>query len=135
MRTLIVIALVGAASAQLYARQQEQYARQQEQYAPIPYKYAYSATGDEGSHSAEETSDGNGRVQGSYTIQLADGRVRTVSYVADENGFRPSISTNELGTESRAPADAAIQSSAITGEEAAIKYGPQYESRRLNRPL
>lgn len=35
--------------------------------------------------------------QGSYTIQLADGRVRTVSYVADENGFRPSISTNELG--------------------------------------
>ncbi|XP_003744493.1 cuticle protein 10.9 [Galendromus occidentalis] len=94
-------------------------------YAPTPYEFAYSSDDVEGSHSAQQTGDGNGRVQGSYTIISADGRQRTVNYVADENGYRAEVTTNELGTESKNPADVIINSSAITGEQAAIQYGPQ----------
>ncbi|OQR70389.1 cuticle protein 10.9-like [Tropilaelaps mercedesae] len=121
MRTLVVLALVGVTCAQLQSGAEEKY-------PPVPYKYTYSAISQEGAHSAEETGHGDGRVQGLYSMQLADGRVRTVTYVADEYGFRPSISTNELGTESRSPADAILESSAITAEEAAAKYGPQFET-------
>lgn len=53
------------------------------------------------------------------TPQLADGRSRTVHYTADENGYRAEIQTNEIGTESKSPADVKLTSSAITGEEAA----------------
>lgn len=59
------------------------------------------------------------QVTGEYTIQLADGRMRTVKYTADENGYRAEIITNELGTESKNPADVTIESSAPTGAEAA----------------
>lgn len=62
---------------------------------------------------------------GSYSISLADGRTRTVNYVADENGYRAEVTTNELGTESKNPADVVFTSSAITGHEAAILYGPK----------
>lgn len=41
-------------------------------------------------------------------------------YTADENGYRAEIITNELGTESKNPADVVIQSSAPTGDQAAI---------------
>lgn len=92
-------------------------------YPPIPYQFAYKAETSEGSHSQDETSDANGRRQGSYSISLADGRQRSVSYVADEDGFRAEVSTNELGTESKDAADAKYSSSAITGKEAAIQYG------------
>ncbi|OQR69036.1 cuticle protein 10.9-like, partial [Tropilaelaps mercedesae] len=40
-------------------------------------------------------------------------------YHADESGFHADIVTNELGTESKDPADVTIQSSAPTGAEAA----------------
>ncbi|OQR76327.1 hypothetical protein BIW11_00618 [Tropilaelaps mercedesae] len=93
------------------------------EYAPIPYQFAYKAESNEGSYGQEETSDGNGRRQGSYNIALADGRQRTVSYVADENGFHAEVSTNELGTESKDSADVKYISSAITGEQAAVQYG------------
>jgi len=107
---------------------------QEQQYAPIPYQFAYKADSDEGSHSQEETSDASGRRQGSYTISLADGRQRTVTYIADEHGFRAEVSTNELGTESKDAADAKYSSSAITGEQAALQYGPQapVAPRRVN---
>src|SRR6218665_3596097 len=38
-------------------------------------------------------------MSGSYGLSDADGRVRTVNYVADEHGYRASISTNEPGTD------------------------------------
>lgn len=49
-------------------------------------------------------------------------------YTADENGYRAEVVTNELGTESKNPADVTIQSSAPTGAEAALagpSAGPQ----------
>ncbi|KAH7936611.1 hypothetical protein HPB49_001646 [Dermacentor silvarum] len=92
----------------------------QENYPPIPYSFNYASQDAEGSHTREENGDGAGRVTGRYTMTLADGRTRTVSYTADENGYRAEIVTNELGTESKNPADVIIQSSAPTGVEAAL---------------
>ncbi|XP_003741400.1 cuticle protein 16.8 [Galendromus occidentalis] len=118
--SVVLAALCAVGASAQYA----QYA-QEPQYAPIPYQFAYKAESAEGSHSQEETSDGNNRRQGSYTIALADGRQRTVTYVADESGFRAEVTTNEIGTESKDAADAKYTSSAITGEQAAIQYGAQ----------
>ena len=42
---------------------------------------------------------GPGFKSGSYGLRDADGRVRTVNYVADALGYRASISTNEPGTD------------------------------------
>ena len=42
---------------------------------------------------------------GRYTISLSDGRVRTVDYIADKDGFRAKVDTNEPGTDNQSPAD------------------------------
>ncbi|OQR78806.1 pupal cuticle protein Edg-84A-like [Tropilaelaps mercedesae] len=86
----------------------------------MPYSFEYSASDPEGSHSHSSTSDGK-TVTGEYSINLADGRMRTVKYRADENGYRAEIMTNELGTESKNPADVTIESSALTAAEAALQ--------------
>lgn len=95
-----------------------------ESYAPRPYEYGYQLDDTQGSHGHIEKRDESGRVEGEYSINLGDGRVRVVRYVADENGYRADISTDELGTESKNPSDVYIGSTAISGYEAALKYGP-----------
>nr|XP_037281516.1 cuticle protein 10.9-like [Rhipicephalus microplus] len=92
---------------------------------PIPYSFKLESATEEGTHTHEETGDGNGRVSGSYTMTLADGRQRTVRYTADETGFHPEIVTNEQGTESNSPADASITSSALSGPDAAHAAEPE----------
>lgn len=62
-------------------------------------------------------------------IQMADGTMRRVEYHADESGFHAKIMTNELGTESKNPADVVIESSAITGEQAALQYGSEAQAQ------
>lgn len=91
--------------------------------APSPYSFSYSAEDEQGggSHSHTQSFDGK-RVQGHYMIQMADGSMRRVEYHADEKGFHAKIVTNELGTESKNPADAIFESSAPTGAEAALKH-------------
>ena len=54
-------------------------------------------------------------------------------YTADERGYRADIVTNELGTESKNPADVTIQSSALTGEQAAIQYTQEYQRQILQQ--
>jgi len=50
-----------------------------------------------------------GTVVGSYGLRDADGRLRTVNYVADRvHGFRAQIQTNEPGVEPKDPAAVAI---------------------------
>lgn len=51
-------------------------------------------------------------VRGSYTLTDIDGRNRVVEYIAGPEGFNANIRTNEPGTESGAPADVVIESSA-----------------------
>lgn len=83
--------------------------------APTPYQFSYTAPAEGGSSTHQESGDGNGRVTGSYSIRDDDGRSRIVEYVADEDGFRASISTNEPGTANQNPADVTIVSSADDG--------------------
>ncbi|KAL3222522.1 hypothetical protein MRX96_004979 [Rhipicephalus microplus] len=79
------------------------------------YQYGYDWTFPEG-HGAFQRESGNaaGHKQGSYGLKYADGTVRIVSYIADEAGFRVSISTNEPGTLSSSPADALFPSASGT---------------------
>lgn len=58
-----------------------------------------------------------GAVSGSYGLRDADGRQRTVSYVADAAGFRANIQTNEPGVEPKDPASVLINKApAVVGE-------------------
>ncbi|XP_022704092.1 cuticle protein 10.9-like [Varroa jacobsoni] len=125
MLTVVVALFVASVAGQKYA-QQEAYG------PPQPYQYVYSTQDAEGTSNAEESSDGSGRITGKYTISLADGRQRTVSYWADETGFHADVITNELGTESKNPADVTIQSSAPTGPEAALAFDSQRVKARAS---
>uniref|UniRef100_A0A023GDD8 Putative cuticle protein n=1 Tax=Amblyomma triste TaxID=251400 RepID=A0A023GDD8_AMBTT len=74
------------------------------------YQYGYDWTFPEGEGAFQrESGDVEGRKQGSYGLKDTDGRVRIVSYIADEGGFRVSVSTNEPGTQPSSPADALFQ--------------------------
>ncbi|CAN7996887.1 unnamed protein product [Ixodes pacificus] len=80
---------------------------------PQPYSFSYDNTDEYGTHiSQEETGDENNNKVGSYSYTDPDGISRTVKYVADAEGFRVTIETNEPGTKTSNPADAQIVSSA-----------------------
>ncbi|XP_075552001.1 uncharacterized protein LOC142585265 [Dermacentor variabilis] len=72
------------------------------------YNFGYDEDHTSGGSFRRETGDALGAKVGSYGLRDADGRVRVVSYVADELGFRASISTNEPGTVPSTPADVTI---------------------------
>ncbi|GIY17742.1 uncharacterized protein CDAR_406951 [Caerostris darwini] len=69
-----------------------------EYHAAKPYQYEYEAPGEHGMHYKKEESDGHGNVKGSYGYFDDHGTFREVHYVADHNGFRAEIRTNEPGT-------------------------------------
>ncbi|XP_023229147.1 cell wall protein IFF6-like isoform X2 [Centruroides sculpturatus] len=73
--------------------------------APKPYSFSYTAEGDDGGSSHQQSSDGSGNVKGTYSLNvLKDGRRRKVDYTADAGGFKATIGTNEPGTKSESPA-------------------------------
>lgn len=72
------------------------------------YSFGYDEAGATGGSFRHEKSDAYGNRVGSYGLTGADGRVRIVNYVADANGYRANIQTNEPGTEPRDPAAVAI---------------------------
>lgn len=82
-----------------------------------PYAFEYAVEGS----SRRESGDSNGVVRGQYTLQGADGSGRIVDYVADANGFRASVNTNEFGTEARSPAGVALRSSQPAAEEISLR--------------
>jgi len=91
--------------------------------AAEPYSFSYSSTHEDGlGSSRQESGDESGRVTGFYTLQGEDGQERRVEYVADENGFRAKVITNEIGTESKNPAHAEYESSAPTAAELSAKW-------------
>ncbi|KAF8773284.1 Cuticle protein 16.8 like protein [Argiope bruennichi] len=78
---------------------------------PQPYEYGYALKDEYGNaQHRKESSDGQGKVEGSYGFTDEHGLYRSVQYVADKEGFRASIKTNEPGTESQNPADVHLDS-------------------------
>lgn len=63
-----------------------------------PYNFGYDVKDEYGNHQyRKEESDSQGNVRGSYGYTDANGVFRVVDYVADVNGFRASIRSNEPG--------------------------------------
>ena len=74
----------------------------------MPYNFGYNIKDTYGSEQyRKEESDGE-RVTGSYGYLGLDGIYRHVDYVADDNGFRANIRTNEPGTANQNPASVSI---------------------------
>lgn len=83
------------------------------------FNFGYDESHPSGSTSRHEE-QASGVRRGSYSLGDADGRQRTVNYVADAAGFRATIRTNEPGVESKDPADVVIYRDDI---EQAPDYG------------
>merc|ERR1719232_1892803 len=65
----------------------------EEDLPPQPYEYKYGVADDysKSQFDKAETQDEYGNVQGSYKINLPDGRVQIVNYVSDKDGFRADV--------------------------------------------
>jgi hypothetical protein len=72
------------------------------------YAFSYDEQHATGGSFRKESGAAGHAVTGSYGLRDADGRIRTVNYIADAAGFRASISTNEPGVEPKSPADTLI---------------------------
>lgn len=77
------------------------------------YAFAYDEGHATGGTFRKESGNALGVKIGSYGLRDADGRVRTVNYVADAAGFRASVSTNEPGTAPSLPAAAAYNGAPV----------------------
>jgi hypothetical protein len=67
--------------------------------SPKPYSFSYVTDDEQGTRtSREESSDESGAVRGSYSYTDPDGVFRTVEYIADQDGYRATVKTNEPGT-------------------------------------
>lgn len=102
--------------------------------APIgeaePYSFNYQVEGS----SRYESGDTKGTVRGQYTLQGADGSSRVVDYVADRNGFRAQVNTNEFGTQGDSPANVALRSSQPEAQDISLRL--EGKTREfLNPPL
>ncbi|CAN7996612.1 unnamed protein product, partial [Ixodes hexagonus] len=83
---------------------------------PQPYSFGYDNTDEFGTRvTRQETGDELNNKVGSYGYVDALGVTRTVKYVADAAGYRATVETNEPGTKTSAPADAAFLSAAVEG--------------------
>ncbi|XP_076370003.1 cuticle protein 10.9-like isoform X1 [Tachypleus tridentatus] len=76
---------------------------------PEPYDFSYETKDEDGNTlSRQESGDRTGAVSGSFSYTDANGLFRRVNYVADTEGFKPSIETNEPGTANANPADVQV---------------------------
>lgn len=98
-------------------QQEQQYEQYVEQQAEIsappgqaePFAFDFKTQDQSGNGQyRKEESDKNGVVRGSYGY-WSDGIYRQVNYIADENGFRASIQSNEPGMKKDAEAPASIE--------------------------
>ncbi|UYV73579.1 hypothetical protein LAZ67_10004142 [Cordylochernes scorpioides] len=86
-------------------------------HAPQPYKFGYDVKDEYGATNfRDEEGDGHGAVKGSYGYRDPEyGLYRIVEYVADHDGFRAQVKTNEPGTQSQDPAHVRFNAEPYTG--------------------
>ncbi|XP_049519049.1 adult-specific rigid cuticular protein 15.7-like [Dermacentor silvarum] len=93
-------------------------------YPPQPYSFGYDTTDEFGTQLFhKEQGDASNAKTGSYGYRDANGLFRTVKYVADANGFRATIDTNEPGTAPGASADAVFNANPVAAPAGAGKGG------------
>ncbi|CAN7947804.1 unnamed protein product, partial [Ixodes pacificus] len=81
---------------------------------PQPYSFGYDNVDEYGTKLFhKETGDANNVKTGSYGYTDANGLYRRVNYVADANGFRATVETNEPGTQAGASADAVFNANPV----------------------
>ncbi|KAH6937522.1 hypothetical protein HPB50_001322 [Hyalomma asiaticum] len=91
---------------------------------PQPYSFGYDTTDEFGTQLFhKEQGDANNAKTGSYGYRDANGIFRTVKYVADANGFRATIDTNEPGTAPGASADAVFNANPVAAPAVAPGAG------------
>ncbi|XP_077552681.1 cuticle protein 10.9-like [Haemaphysalis longicornis] len=89
-------------------------------YPPQPYSFGYDNVDEFGTQSFhKEQGDANNAKTGSYGYRDAYGVYRKVNYVADANGFRATIDTNEPGTAPGHTADAEYNAKPVAAKAAA----------------
>ena len=80
-------------------------------FPPQPYSFGYEVRDSFGnSQYRRESSDPSGAVTGSYGYYGPDGLYRHVTYVADEGGYRATMTTSEPGIGSEDPANVRVTS-------------------------
>ena len=86
-QAFITLALVAAASAAPQYAPVVHAVAAPDLAEPSPYTYTYAVADDysKANFNAEESSDGAGSAQGSYSVALPDGRIQHVTYTA--NGY------------------------------------------------
>ncbi|XP_037290633.2 uncharacterized protein LOC119185889 [Rhipicephalus microplus] len=112
---------------------------------PQPYTFSYDITNDFGTRlSQTESGDANNVKTGTYSYSEATGIYRNVNYIADQDGFRVTIDTNEPGTKTSAPAGVVINSQAadvappatpLTSRPAAFVAAPAPRPRVVAQPF
>ncbi|KAL1448635.1 hypothetical protein MTO96_044023, partial [Rhipicephalus appendiculatus] len=105
-----------------------------------PYSFGYDTTDEFGTRLFHnEQSDNKNAKTGTYGYRDVNGIFRTVSYVADADGFRATIDTNEPGTAPGASADAVFNANPVATPPTVPRPGgltrPAYTSPSYTRPL
>ncbi|KAH7966833.1 hypothetical protein HPB49_019855 [Dermacentor silvarum] len=91
---------------------------------PQPYSFGYDSTDEFGTQLFhKEQGDASNAKTGSYGYRDANGLYRTVTYVADANGFRATVDTNEPGTAPGASADAVFNAKPVAAPATAPGAG------------
>ncbi|KAL1477498.1 hypothetical protein MTO96_035692 [Rhipicephalus appendiculatus] len=81
---------------------------------PQPYSFGYDNVDEYGNRQfRSEQGDSNNVKTGSYGYRDVNGLYRRVNYVADANGFRATVDTNEPGTAPGASADAVFNAAPV----------------------
>nr|XP_050043567.1 peroxisomal membrane protein PEX13-like [Dermacentor andersoni] len=89
-----------------------------------PYSFGYDITDEFGNRLFHnEQSDNRNARTGTYGYRNINGLFRTVSYVADADGYRATIDTNEPGTASGASADAVFNANPVAAPPTAPRPG------------
>merc|ERR1712186_117380 len=105
MQAFITLALVAAASAapQYAAAPVVHAVAAPDPAEPSPYTYTYAVADDysKANFQQSESNDGTGAVTGSYSVNLPDGRIQTVTYNA--NDLTGNVATVEYAGEAQYP--------------------------------